>query len=222
MRPLCERELSDICGAGFLNFYVEHRDTVTETHALRPDDILSHDVAVIDIDTRVDVHAQIDSLKLCYYRDGLLDIDWDINIEKLEVGEDDKPLSLNGLKIEVAFDDINSTDRKLYFVKIGTPDLTGQFDVSRLGGGFNKVSFDGTVDLLGETLPLIFNSRRELLGNLLNRLVFDHTDFFLAIANRFEDSGNNKNDEAFCPRTTDAIPGYGAWLHFIEAKGKLL
>ncbi len=212
MKPLVEEELSDIYGTGLLNFSVEHRSVKTTNRLLLPDGYVNHDVAVIEIGTELDLYATVDSLKLGYYDNG-----WDVDITDLTAGKSkDRPLSLDGLKIEVAFDDINSPDRKLLFIKAGSDDIDGN-----LNGDFHSLNVDGKVNVL-LLLPILLNARRTGLGGLLNSIEFNHTDFWVAFANQITDTSGAVNTNAFLPRTKDTIPGMGAWLHFSEAAGYLL
>ncbi len=211
MKQLTEENLSDIYGTGLLNFSIEHRSIKTTNNVLLPDGYVHHDVAVIDIGTEIDLHAEVDSLKLGHYDNG-----WDVNITNLTAGKSEsRPLSLDGLKIEVAFDDIASPNRKLLFIKAGSDDINGN-----LNGDFHSLNADGRANVL--LLPVLLNSRRTHIGELLNSLEFNHTDFWVAFANQITDTSGAVNTNAFLPRTKDAIPGMGVWLHFSEATGYLL
>ncbi len=67
-------------------------------------------------------------------------MDWDINIENLRIGTSpDEPMVIDGLVVHLKYDDINSPDKRLTDIIIGTNAMEGDFygDLKRITGYVN-------------------------------------------------------------------------------------
>ena len=129
MNELSDGEMSSIHATGFSSF-----DLNTTTG-----------IARIDLNTMtLSTYTTIDSLKMGYYTRGSLD--WDNSWSGVSLGTSSADLVFNGLFIEAKFsnDVTNPSTRKLDYLRIGTPDLTGT-----VSANFNR--FSG--DIGGVTLP---------------------------------------------------------------------
>lgn len=83
--------------------------------------------------------------------------DWDVNWENVTLGKSEsEPLIINGLILQVEFDDINAKNKKLKRVVFGTNDLQGQYsaEMKRTTGMFNPLTTTDTqARSLGSTTP---------------------------------------------------------------------
>ena len=151
-------ELADIRAQAVAEMEIDHRNvSVTYVSSFGWNEemtntaySLNYDCAVLKINARValeDVHG--DGLAGLNYT-GFWGVEggWDLYCgahtfgDKSEIG-DDGIMIMNGLRIELAYDDIDSVDRRFLFFRIGTDDQTGRFT---LNGNMQYLSFDGILD----------------------------------------------------------------------------
>ncbi|MFZ5572852.1 MAG: hypothetical protein ACOZF0_20835 [Thermodesulfobacteriota bacterium] len=119
--------------------------------------------------------------------------DWDINWENVKLGKSKtEPLIINGLIMQVEFDDINATDKKLKRVVMGTNDMQGQLsaDMLRTTGLINPMTTtDSQARALASTNPADGNPlllKRDSLGSNWDNYVLnagDHDTGFWVILN---------------------------------------
>jgi len=134
--------------------------------------IISYDAAVLTIDAQLIFHGvRVSRVAQGYWNDGT-STDWDVLIQDandgLVFGGRGYPFIFNGLRIELAYDNLSSANPNLLFNRIGTDDLTGCFDYTpdgttgENGGSIERISIDGR--LFGHTnqtdLALVVNSHR--------------------------------------------------------------
>ncbi len=127
--------------------------------------------------------------------------DWDINWENVKLGKSkDEPLIINGLVMQVEFDDINAANKKLKRLVVGTNDMQGQLsaDMLRTTGMVNTMTTtDSQARALGSTNPANSNPlllKRDGFNSNWNNYVLnagDHDTGFWIILN----FGNGPNGE---------------------------
>ena len=128
-----DEELSEVTGEGFSSF------------------TLQDGVARAFFNINVSTYTQIDSLKMGYYNGG-----WDQDWTNVSLGSASEDLQIKGVYIEASFSNISDpATRQLNYIKVGTPDLTG--DIS---ANFN--SFSGRITLQDGTDYV--NGYRQSLG----------------------------------------------------------
>jgi hypothetical protein len=124
MHELSDGDMSAISGAGFSKFTLDGTGLAT----------LNFDGITLS------TYTDIQSLKMGYYNNGSglgWDQDWEdkVGTGKNSLGTSSNDLVFKGLYIEAKFANVDLASRQLEYIKIGTPNLTG--DIS---GYFNKLS----------------------------------------------------------------------------------
>jgi len=110
--------------------------------------------------------------------------DWDINWENVQIGKSEtEPIIINGVIMKVEFDDIDSPNKKVKRLIMGTNDMQGVLsaDMLRTTGMVNPLlSDDATLRAQGSTNPELGNpillKRDSFLTNWDDKLVFNASD----------------------------------------------
>lgn len=141
IRELTENELSDVYCQGATNIYIEE-NTVR-----------------VFLDMHMETYGEIDSVKAAHYeKDGASG--WDIDWTAMTLGEAmDIPLITDGLVIRTEFDDIDSNDKKLKRIIIGSNNMNG-----RISGEFTTSTGAVHPEVVGDTGtdPIVMNRGAEL------------------------------------------------------------
>jgi hypothetical protein len=158
VRKLTESELSGIYCKGATNLYIEN-DTVR-----------------LFLDIHMETYGEIDSAKAGYYqKNGLYN--WDMNWTDITLGESmDIPLVTDGLVIRTEFDDIDSANKKLTRIVIGTNHMTGRISgtlASTTGAVNPAVVGDSSPD------PIVMDRGSDLLA--YDHMDLSSTGFFIDI-----------------------------------------
>ncbi|MBI9076197.1 MAG: hypothetical protein JEZ02_12365 [Desulfatibacillum sp.] len=154
-------ELADIRAQAVAEMEIDHRNIAVTYQTsfgwhetMGPDErlaySLNYDCAVLKINARVALRDVAgDSIRGLNYN-GFWGVNdgWDIYADAHVFGDtsdlgDDGQMIMNGLRVELAYDDIDSVDRRLLFFRMGTDDQRGRFSVN---GGMQYLSFDGILD----------------------------------------------------------------------------
>lgn len=126
MLSVSDEELSEITGEGFSSFELINVNN-------------NIDLARIDFNITTSTYTQIDSLKMGYYDNGS-GLGWDQDWTDVSLGSPTEDLVCKGIYFEARFMNIaDSAARRLEYVKIGSPDMTGPITAT-----FN--SFSGTIE----------------------------------------------------------------------------
>ncbi|SHJ80782.1 hypothetical protein SAMN02745216_02306 [Desulfatibacillum alkenivorans DSM 16219] len=158
-------ELADIRAQAVAEMEIDHRNlAVTYVSSFGWNESmtnraysLNYDVAVLKINARVAMQdVEGDRIAALNYTGfwGVSD-GWDFYVDAHTFGDttgvgDDGIMIMNGIRVELAYDDIDSVDRRFLFFRFGTDDQTGRFNVQN---HMRYISFDGILDNnLEETL----------------------------------------------------------------------
>ena len=152
-------ELADIRAQAVAEMEIDHRNLAVtyvssfgwnHTHMSNLAYSLNYDVAVLKINARVALRdVEGDGIGALNYTGfwGVSD-GWDFYVGNHSFGDtseigDDGMMIMNGIRIELAYDDIDSVNRRFLFFRFGTDDQTGRF---QLNNTMQYISFDGILD----------------------------------------------------------------------------
>lgn len=146
-----DEELSEVTGEGFSSFTLEN------------------DVARAYFNITASTFTEMDSLKMGYYNDGIGN-GWDQDWTNVSLGSASEDLVCKGLFLEAKFSNIaDPANRKLDYVKIGSPDMTGP-----ISANFN--SFSGRIRDGG---TVVVDGRRLNLGT--RTIYSNHSEFSISL-----------------------------------------
>jgi hypothetical protein len=162
-----------VCGAGFSRF------------------TLVGGISRADFAINISTYTEIDSLKLGYYDDGTSNdygfgangVGWDQDWTNVSLGSSSQDLVCNGVYIEAKFTNIaNPATRRLEYIRIGTPDMTGDITAT-----FN--SFSGYIDD-GDSVPEYDGYRLNTLYDAAGKTITaTNSEFYISIENNTTHTG---------------------------------
>ncbi len=242
-----DEELDDVVGQSLLEL-----STTTRTVS-GPSGTLTYTPVILKVNAVVIINnVHMNNVRLGYWStggDGSTVTDMQINGESgggvnsgMTWGGAGYPVYMRGLRIELAYDNINSANPNFLFLRMGSDDFSGCLDVdpdNSSRGSLDRLSFDGRVVSNISLWPIVggpvimdqqFNNDTSTViagfdtpfSNVL-RMYFHcgpqdegRTDWFITLADNISDSGHANNSISWNPKMSAAtnVPARGYWMHF--------
>ncbi len=138
--------------------------------------MISYDAAVLTIDSKLLFRGiRVSGTSMGYWNDGS-GLGWDVDLrdasDGIIFGGKGYTMTFNGMRIELAYDNLASANPNMLFFRMGTDSLTGCFDftpdgtqpsgTTSTGGSIQRISVDGRIyGHTGQTnLGIMVNSHR--------------------------------------------------------------